>query len=646
MIKIQLPDGSKREYRKGVTGQEIAESIGTGLAKAALAVKVNGEVWDLGRPMNNDAGISILTFKDQEGKKALWHSAEHVLTHAMMNLWPGKIEMAMGPATEEGFYFDFDSSKKFTPDDFKKIEEEMAKLVNQDLPIVRKEISLDEAKKLFKGNKYKEEWLSEIKEKGEKVTVYWTGKDFVDLCRGPHVSSTGKIGHIKLLSLASAYWRGDSKNKQLQRIYGIAFQDRKELNRHLEMLAEAEKRDHRKLGKELDIFEIDEDIGPGLVLWLPNGNIIKEELENWAKETEKKWGYKRVTTPIITKEGLFHTSEHLPHYKESMFSPMDIDGEKYYIKPMNCPFHHKIFAARTRSYRDLPLRLAEYGTCHRYEQSGAITGLMRVRGMDMNDAHIYCTKEQAVDEFIDVIKLHEYYYKKLGITDYSMELALRDLNSDKYHGHEKMWREAEELMMKAMKKSGVKFKVEKGGAAFYGPKIDFQIKSVIGREFTASTNQIDLFMGEKFKLKYAGEDGKEHTPVIIHRAPLGTHERFIGFLIEHFAGKFPVWLSPVQVVIMTISQKMEKHGEKLRKEFEEAGIRVELDNRAESIPKKVREAQLRKIPIMLTIGEKEVENDTVALRTLDGQVKFGVKPELLVKKLKENINNKELKFEL
>jgi threonyl-tRNA synthetase len=325
---------------------------------------------------------------------------------------------------------------------------------------------------------------------------------------------------------------------------------------------------------------------------------------------------------------------------------MDIDGEKYYIKPMNCPFHHKVFGARSRSYRELPLRLAEYGHCHRFEQSGAITGLMRVRGMQMNDAHIYCTKEQAVKEFIDVIRLHEYYYKKLGITDYQMELALRDPTDNKYHGNEEMWQEAEKLMMDAMNKSGVKYKVVKGGAAFYGPKIDFQIKSVIGREFTASTNQIDLFMAGKFKLKYAGEDGKEHEPVIIHRAPLGTHERFIGFLLEHFAGRFPIWLSPIQVIIMTISEKFDSYAEKIKEKYMEHGIRIELDDRSESIPKKVRDAQLRKIPIMLTIGEKEVENDTVALRTLDGVVKFGVKSEALLENLKKNIKERELKFEI
>ncbi|MCM2326084.1 MAG: threonine--tRNA ligase [Candidatus Woesearchaeota archaeon] len=645
-IKIQLPDGSIREYKKGSSGLDIAKSIGERLAQAALAVMVDEELYELNKPIEKDAKIRILTYKDLEGKKVAWHSAEHVLTQAILKLYPGKVKMAMGPSTDEGFYFDFESERAFTPDDFEIIEKEMDLIVKKDLPITRKEISIEEAKKLFSGNQYKEEWLGEIKAKGEKATVYFTGDEFVDLCRGPHVTSTGKIGHIKLLSVAGAYWRGDSKNKMLTRLYGVAFGDKKELAAHLNFLEEVKKRDHKILGKQLDIFEVREEIGPGLVIWLPKGNLIKEELERWGKETEKKWGYQRVTTPLLTKENLFLTSEHLPHYTESMFSPMIVEGEKYYIKPMNCPFHHMVFKSRTRSYRDMPLRVAEYGWCHRYEPSGTLFGLMRVRGMQMNDAHIYCRKDQAVKEFIDVIRLHEYYYKKLGITEYWMELALRDPTSNKYHGDDAMWAEAESLMREAMDKSGVKYKVEIGGAAFYGPKIDFQVKSAIGKVFTASTNQIDLFMPGKFELKYTGEDGKDHIPVVIHRAPLGTHERFIGFLIEHFAGKFPLWLAPVQVKIMTVSQKFDEHGEKLRQMFDEADIRVELDNRTESIPRKVRDAQLEKVPIMLTVGEKEVENDTVALRTLDGIVKFGLSPQELLEKMLMNIKGRELKFEI
>ncbi|NTV24181.1 MAG: threonine--tRNA ligase [Nanoarchaeota archaeon] len=645
VIHIELPDGSKKQFPKGTSGYEIAKSIGERLAKDALAIEADGEVKDLNTKLEKDCKFKIFTYKDLGGKKTMWHTSEHILTQAMLKLFPS-VKMAMGPSTDEGFYFDFESDRSFTPDDFPAIEKEIAEIVKKDLKIERKEIPVKEARKLFEHNKYKQEWLDEIEKNKEPATVYWTGDEFVDLCAGPHLPSTGKAGTIKLLRIASAYWRGDSKNKQLQRIYGISFKEKKELDEYIKLQEEIEKRDHRKLGKDLDIFEIVEEVGPGLVFWLPKGTIIKEALENWAKETEAKWGYKRVSTPMITKEGVFHTSEHLPHYKDSMFSPMDIDGEKYYIKPMNCPFHHMIFKARTRSYRDLPLRLAEYGWCHRYEQSGAITGLLRVRSMQMNDAHIYCTREQAVDEFIAVIRLHEYYYKMLGITEYSMELALRNPESKKYHGDEAMWKEAEELMMEAMKKSGVKYTVINDGAAFYGPKIDFQIKSVIGREFTASTNQIDLFMGKKFGLEYTGEDGKRYTPVIIHRAPLGTHERFIGFLLEHFGGKFPLWLSPVQVRLMTVSEKFDSYANSLVEKMLEAGIRAELDNRSESIPKKVRDAQLEKVPLMLTIGEKEVEAGTVALRTLDGQVKFGLEAAKFIEQVAENIKSRALTFKI
>lgn len=643
-LKIELPDGSKKEFDSGATGYDIAKSIGERLAKDAVAIEIDGAVKDLHLPIDKSAKIRIITLKDKEGLDCLRHSLAHLLAAAVMELYPDT-HRTIGPAIENGFYYDFEFKKPINDEDLAKIEKRMHELLAGWDKFERSEHNASDAKKAYPGNKFKHELIDEFTKDGQTVSFYKSG-NYTDLCRGGHVSSMKlvKPDCFKLTKITGAYWRGNEKNPQLTRIYGLAFANKKELDEYIKMQEEAEKRDHRKLGRELDIFEVVEEVGPGLIFWLPNGTIIKEELENWAKQTELEWGYKRVSTPMITKEGLFHTSEHLPHYKESMFSPMDIDGEKYYIKPMNCPFHHKLFSARSRSYRDLPLRFAEYGWCHRYEQSGAITGLMRVRGMQMNDAHIYCSKEQAVDEFIDVIRLHEYYYKKLGIDEYQMELALRDPKSDKYHGDEKMWKEAEDLMMQAMKKSGVKYKVVQGGAAFYGPKIDFQIKSVIGREFTASTNQIDLFMPAKFGLKFTGEDGKDHIPVVIHRAPLGTHERFIGFLLEHFAGKFPVWLSPVQVVIMTVSDKFNEYGLSLKKKFTAKGIRAELDDRSESIPKKVREAQLKKIPIMLTVGEKEVESGTVALRTLDGQVKFGVSAEELLEKISKNIKEKELKF--
>jgi len=506
----------------------------------------------------------------------------------------------------------------------------MRELAAKNLSFERKEIGTVAAINFFKkaGQTYKVELLKDLQKKGttsvkteeikeaigdkkSKVSLYTTG-DFTDLCRGPHIKATKEIGVFKLRKLAGAYWRGNEKNPMLTRVYGSAFGTEKELNDYLALLVEAERRDHRKLGEEMELFAFSPNIGPGLVLWLPNGNIIKEELENWAKEIEAQWGYVRVTTPIITKQDLFYVSEHLPHYKESMYSPMDIDGEKYYIKPMNCPFHHTIFGNRKRSYRELPMRLAEYGWCHRYEDSGSLFGLMRVRGMQMNDAHIYCTKEQAVQEFVDVIKLHQYYYDKLGIKDYYMELALRNPANKKYHGDDAMWQEAEGMMREAMEKSGVPYVVQNDGAAFYGPKIDFQIKSVIGRVFTASTNQIDLFMPKKFDLKYVDKEGKERYVACIHRAPLGTHERFVGFLIEHFAGAFPTWLHPTQVQIIPVGRDHIEIARELKSRL--IGARVTVDEADETVGYKIRRAEKQKVPYMLVIGDKEKDLTNLSVR--------------------------------
>ncbi len=643
MVFITFPDGSKEEFDDGTTCMQVAEKISPRLAKEAIAAKVDGNVVDLSFKIDSDSQIQILTGKDPEGLDTIRHSCAHLMAQALLRIYP-KVKLTIGPVVENGFYYDVDSEKNFTPEDLTAIEKEMDKIVRDDLEVFREEISKREALKIFALNEYKIEMIEEMPDT-EKISMYKQG-EFFDLCRGPHVPRTSRLKAWKLTKVAGAYWRADAKNKQLQRIYGVAFNEKKELDAYLKMIEEAEKRDHRKLGRDLDLFEIREEIGPGMILWLPKGNIIKEELEKWAKETEKKWGYQSVTTPLITKEGLFYTSEHLPHYTESMFPPMIIENEKYYIKPMNCPFHHMIFRSRPRSYRELPLRVAEYGWCHRYEPSGTLFGMMRVRGMQMNDAHIYCAKEHAVQEFIDVIRLHEYYYKILGITDYWMELSLRDPLSDKYHGDEEMWIEAENLMRDAMEKSGVKYKVVIGGAAFYGPKIDFQIRSVIGKEFTASTNQIDLFMPGKFELKFTGQDGKEHTPVVLHRAPLGTHERFIGFLIEHFAGKFPLWLSPVQIVLMPIADRHLDYAIALKKDLESNGLRVDVDERTESASKKVRDAQMQKIPLMITIGDKEIEKNTLAIRTLDGKVKFGVSKDEFLNKVLENITNKQIHFDI
>ena len=544
---------------------------------------------------------------------ALRHTAEHVLHCAMQNLYP-KLLKAMGPATADGFYFDFDLDDKISEADFPKIEAEMKKLVNQNLPMKQEFLNLAEAKKLFKDNPYKQDWLDRITNRGEKISIYRMGTADVDLCSGPHAQSTGEIKAFKLLSVAGAYWHGDEKNKMLARIYGTAFYSQPELDEYLAKLELAKKNDHRKLGKLLELFTISDQVGQGLILWLPKGNLIKEEVETWAKQTEKDWGYQRVTTPNIGRAELYLTSGHLPYYAKDMYPPMQLeDGGEYRLKPMNCPHHHQIYAAKKRSYKDLPLRLAEYGTCYRYEASGELFGMMRVRGFSQNDSHIYCTENQAVKEFVDVMKLHEYYYKTLGITKYHLELALRDpKDKSKYHGNEAMWQKAEELMRQAVKQVDIPMVTQIGNAAFYGPKIDFIVESSIGREFAISTNQIDLFMGARFGLKYTDSGGKEETPIIIHRTPLGSHERFIGFLIEHFGGAFPLWLAPVQVKILPISAKQNDAAKKIADQLKD--FRVELDDRSESLGAKIRDAATQKIPYLLILGDKEIKANAVSVR--------------------------------
>lgn len=559
------------------------------------------------------------------------HSCEHVLTQAMLQLYPG-IKMAMGPATDEGFYFDFDPGKvKISEADFFRIEKEMGKIVKADLPIKREEISVEEARKLFKGNEYKQEWLNEIEKEGGKAIIYWTGPStssgFVDLCAGPHVPSTSKIGPFKLLSIAGAYWRGDEKNKMLTRIYGTCFPTKKELDQYLWRLEEAKKRDHRKLGKDLELFTFSDEVGQGLPLWLPKGTIIREELEKWAKETEAKWGYQRVATPHITRSELYKISGHLPYFADEMYSPIDIEGEKYYLKPMNCPHHHMIYKAKIRSYRELPLRLAEYGQLYRFEKSGVLHGLFRVRGFCQNDAHIYVQEDQAVDEFVSVMKMHQYYYEKLGIKNFKVKLGLPDPKNlkKKYHGDEKMWQKAEKMTRLGLEKAGVPYIEDIGGAVHYGPKGDIVIESVIGKEYAIGTCQIDLYMPKRFNLTYIDKDGKEKLVVVIHRAPLGSHERFIGFLLEHYAGAFPLWLSPVQVVIIPISERHLAYAKKVKEMLLAENLRVEIDDRNETMEAKIREATLQKIPYMIIIGDREIEKSKiknekfVSVRTRKGE---------------------------
>ena len=556
----------------------------------------------------------------------LRHSAEHVLHIAVQELYP-QLKKVMGPPIKDGFYFDFDLEEAINPDDFPKIEARMQEIVDAGLDIKPRKASPEEVKKIFKDNQYKLDNLKEITERGDPVMVYETGNPGdehydIDLCAGPHVNNTSEVKAFKLLSVAGAYYKGDEKNKMLQRIYGTAFASEKELQEHLKKLELAKQRDHRKIGQDMELFTFVDDVGPGLPLWLPKGNVIREELERWALETERGWGYERVATPHIGKSSLYLTSGHLPYYKDDMFSAMDIDGEEYYLKGMNCPHHHMIYKSKQRSYRDLPLRLAEYGMVYRYEPSGTLFGLMRVRALEQNDAHIYCAEEDAEEEFLQVLKLHEYYYNMLGISkeNYYIVIGLPDPDKkDKYHGDKKTWDKAEEMMRNAIKKSGIKAEEDIGGAAFYGPKIDFNIVSSTGREFGISTNQLDLFMPQRFELEYVAADGSKKMPAVIHRAPLGSHERFIGFLIEHFGGAFPVWLAPVQVEIIPVSEKSLDYSQSVRDQLAEIGLRAELNDRGDSMGAKIRNAQNQKVPYMLIVGENEAKNGSVSLRLRNGE---------------------------
>lgn len=641
MVNIHFPDGAVRSYEKGITPMGIAKSISEGLAKKVLAASINGQVKDASTPLHTDAALKLLTWDDADGKTTFWHSAAHLLAEAVEAEFPG-VKFWVGPAVERGFYYDMDlGDRHITELDLERLENKMGELAKNNHPFVRKEISKKDAVSYFfeKDDEYKLDLLHGLTD-GE-ITFYSQGS-FTDLCRGPHIPHTGLFKAIKLTSVAGAYWKGDEKNKQLTRVYGIAFPNQKELDDHLLMLEEAKKRDHRKLGKDLGIFTFDDDVGPGLPLWMPNGTIVIEELEKLAKETEQLAGYKRVVTPHIAKESMYLTSGHLPYYQDSMFPPMELDGVKYYLKAMNCPHHHKIFSAESRSYKDLPLRLAEYGTCYRYEQSGELFGLMRVRCLHMNDAHIYCSKEDFAQEFRSVNDMYIKYFKIFGIDKYVMRLSLHDPAKlgQKYINEPELWKETEEMVRSVLIESNIPFVEVQDEGAFYGPKIDVQIWSAIGREFTLATNQVDFAQGRRFKLEYTNRDNQSETPLIIHRAPLGTHERFIGFLLEHYAGKFPLWLSPVQVKILPISDKFNGYALSVLDQLVRAGVRAELDDRGEKIGKKIRDTELMKVPYMLVIGEKEQNEGSVSLR-LQGKGDMGQFPvsEILTT-LQAEINNR------
>jgi threonyl-tRNA synthetase len=626
-VTITLPDGKTMTFARGVTGADVAAAIGPGLAKAALAVEVDGQEWDIFRPIDADARLKIITRKDAEALEMIRHDAAHVLAMAVQDLYPGT-QVTIGPAIDTGFYYDFARETPFTPEDLAKIEAKMHEIVKADLPTHREVWPRDKAIAHFEamGETYKAELIRSIPE-GEEVSIYFHG-DWHDLCRGPHFASTSKIGNaFKLMKIAGAYWRGDSNNPMLQRIYGTAWRDEKELAAYLTQLEEQEKRDHRRIGKDLELFTFSPDVGAGLPLWMPNGMVIRQELEFLALQEERKEGYRRVATPHIAKETLYYRSRHLPYYNEGMYAPLDIDGENYYLRPMNCPHHHLIFGATRHSYREMPIRIAEYGQDYRYEASGGLSGLMRVRGFCMNDAHIYCRYDQAKEEFIRVLHLHARYYDLLGIKEYYMRLSLPDMTKlDKYVDEPDKWVAALDIIKAAMNESGYPYVEGKGEAAFYGPKIDFMIKSAIGTEYTISTNQLDFLATETFNLKYIGEDGAEHPVYVIHRAPLGTHERFTAFLIEHFAGAFPVWLSPIQARIIPISDKVGDYAQKVLKALFDApvvngtaGLRVDIDTANERMQKKIRDAQLQKIPYMLVVGEREAAEGKVAVRLRSGK---------------------------
>jgi threonyl-tRNA synthetase len=615
MVQIQFPDGAVRSYEKGITALGIAKSISEGLAKKVLAASVNGEVYDATRAINEDAALKLLTWDDADGKNTFWHSSAHLLAEAVEMQFPGA-KFWVGPALEKGFYYDIDlGDKTIKEEDIVLLEQKMNELAKKANDYIRKEMSKPEAVAYFteKGDEYKLDLLSGLE---DGTITFYTQGGFTDLCRGPHIPNTSAIKAIKITNIAGAFWKGDEKNKMLTRVYGVTFPNQKELDEYLLLLEEAKKRDHRKLGKELGIYTMDDDVGPGLPLWMPNGTIIIEELERLAKETEEAAGYKRVVTPHIAKESMYITSGHLPYYQDSMFPPMELDGTKYYLKAMNCPHHHKIFDAEPKSYKDMPIRLAEYGTCYRYEQSGELFGLMRVRCLHMNDAHIYCTKEQFAQEFRAVNDMYLKYFNIFGIDKYVMRLSLHDPAKlgQKYINEPELWLETEQMVREVLIETGTPFVEVQDEGAFYGPKIDVQIWSIIGREFTLATNQVDFAQGKRFNLSFTNKDNEPETPLIIHRAPLGTHERFIGFLLEHYAGKFPVWLAPLQAKILPISDKFMPYAQEVLAELRKAGVRAEIDDRNEKIGKKIRDTELMKVPYMLVIGEKEMTEGQLSIR--------------------------------
>ena len=616
MINITLLDNTVKQFPEGITSMEIAKSISEGLARNVLSAKVNGEVWDADRPINNDARLSLLTWNDPEGKATMWHSSAHLMAEAIEQLYPG-VKFGIGPDIENGFYYDMDfGDREISAEDLPAIEAKMLELAREKQTFSRRDVSKSEALNYFndKDDEYKIELIQDLED--GHITFYESGT-FTDLCRGPHLPDTSSIKAVKLLNIAGAYWRGDEKRKQLTRIYGITFPKQKELTEYLEMLEEAKKRDHRKLGKELDLFTFSQKVGSGLPLWLPKGAILRDRLERFLRNVQQKAGYQPVITPHIGNVELYKTSGHFQKYGKDSFQPIStpVEGEQFMLKPMNCPHHCEIYSSRPRSYKDLPLRFAEFGTVYRYEQSGELHGLTRVRGFTQDDAHIFCTPDQLKSEFIAVIDIVLHIFKTLDFKDYTAQISLRDKqNTEKYIGSDENWDRAEQAIIEAVSSAGIEAVIEYGEAAFYGPKLDFMVKDALGRKWQLGTIQVDYNLPERFELDYIGSDNQKHRPVMIHRAPFGSMERFVAVLIEHSGGNFPLWLTPDQVIVLPISEKYLEYSKKVLNFLNNSEIRGQIDERNEKAGRKIRDAELKKIPFMLIVGEKEEADETVSVR--------------------------------
>lgn len=640
-INIQFPDGNKKAFDKGTTTEDIAQSISPGLRKKAVAGKFNGQLVDLTKPLETDGSIEIVTPGSEEALEVLRHSTAHLMAHAIKRLY-GNVKFGVGPVIEGGFYYDFDIDQNISSDDFEQIEKTMKQIVNENMKIERKVVSRDEAKELFSNDEYKLELIDAIPE-DENVTLYSQG-DFTDLCRGVHVPSTAKIKEFKLLSTAGAYWRGDSNNKMLQRIYGTAFFDKKELKAHLQMLEERKERDHRKIGKELELFTNSQLVGAGLPLWLPNGSTIRREIERYIVDKEVSMGYDHVYTPVLANVDLYKTSGHWDHYQEDMFPPMQLDEtESMVLRPMNCPHHMMIYANKPHSYRELPIRIAELGTMHRYEASGAVSGLQRVRGMTLNDSHIFVRPDQIKEEFKRVVNMIIDVYKDFGFEDYSFRLSYRDPeDKEKYFDDDDMWNKAENMLKEAADELGLSYEEAIGEAAFYGPKLDVQVKTAMGKEETLSTAQLDFLLPERFDLTYIGQDGEHHRPVVIHRGVVSTMERFVAFLTEETKGAFPTWLAPKQVQIIPVNVDLHyDYARQLQDELKSQGVRVSIDDRNEKMGYKIREAQMQKIPYQIVVGDKEVENNQVNVRQYGSQDQETVEKDEFIWNLVDEIRLKK-----